>query len=66
MPEGFGELTALRSLTLATLYLGRGASPPSGFTPAPQPAPPALQRLLLEDCTGDFPFGCGLRGLRVM
>jgi len=66
LPSGFDALAALKSMTLATLYLGREASPPSGFTPPPQPAPPALQRLTLEDCTGDFPFGSGLARLRVM
>jgi hypothetical protein len=66
LPPGFNGLAALKCMTLATLYLGREASPPSGFTPPPQPAPPALQRLTLEDCTGDFPFGSALAGLRVM
>lgn len=64
LPEGFGALPALRRIQLATLYLGREGAPRSGFTPPPQPAPKALAQLSLLDCTGDFPFGSGMDGLR--
>jgi hypothetical protein len=66
LPEGFGALPALRKVQLATLYLGREGASPSGYTPPPQPAPKPLAQLSLLDCTGDFPFGSGMDGLRTL
>lgn len=66
LPAGFDAVSSLRRLALATLYLGREASPPSGFSPPPQPAPRSLAELTLHDCTGDFPFGSGMDRLRTL
>lgn len=66
LPSGFSRLAALRRVRFEGLYLAATAVEASGFTPAPQAAPCALEALVLQDCLGDFPFGSALGELRVL
>lgn len=66
LPDNFAALVSLRKLALETLQLAPPESNPSGYTPPPQAAPPALRELRLDDCSGNFPFGSGFSALRIM
>lgn len=66
LPSNFNRLGALRRVRFEGLYLAATAVEASGFTPAPQAAPRALQELRLKDCLGDFPFGSRLNSLRTL